>query len=76
MAVLIILIIALALGAYLYFDNKSRTRKNPPALGTQQLLQDNVAFYQNLSINDKLAFEARVSDFLERTSIRGVDVEI
>ena len=76
MAGLIILIFALALGAYLYYDNKRRTRKNPTPSGTHQLLQENVTFYQNLSTNDKLAFESRIIDFLEHTSIRGVDVEI
>ena len=76
MAGLIILIVALTLGAFLYYDNKKRTHKYQPPAATTQLLEENVSFYQNLSPADKLSFESRIKDFLEHTTIRGVDVEV
>ncbi len=76
MAGLIILIIAMAIGAFIYYDHKGRTLKYKAPDTTSQLLEDNVSFYQNLQLQDKLAFETRVKDFIEHTSIRGIDVEI
>jgi Mlc titration factor MtfA (ptsG expression regulator) len=46
----------------------------PPDTG--KLLEDNVAFYSQLSVADKKVFEERVRDFLANTAVSGVAVTV
>ena len=70
-----IVLIVIAAG-FLYRSRKKDTGKYIIAASTSQLLLDNVAFYRNLSEQNKLLFEARVKDFQANVVIRGVDVEV
>jgi len=64
------------LGIALYAGNRKRRQPKLPPFDLAQLLRDNVTFYQNLDAPSRHAFEDRVADFLEHTTIRGVDVEV
>lgn len=76
MAGISVLILALAIGAFFYYNNKGRRHVILAPAATGQLLEDNVAFYRKLLPAQKLVFEVRVKDFLEHTHVRGVDVEV
>jgi len=73
---LIIIIIAIIIGFVLYTNRLKKIRNYQLPPNTLQLLTDNVPFYNNLDSKYKLLFEARIKDFLARTTIRGVDVEV
>ncbi len=70
---LAIAIIIVAAGIYFY-RKRPTTQNNITPATTAQLLQQNVAFYQNLSPADKKLFEVRVEDFLAHVSITGIGV--
>ncbi len=73
---LIIIAVIVIIGIILYTNKVKRIRNYQLPANTQQLLTDNVPFYNNLDSANKALFEARIKDFLANTSIRGVDAEV
>jgi len=54
---------------------KEKAKANVPG-GLPQLLQEHVAYYQKLSQEDQQTFVAKAKDFLERTHIEGIGIEV
>jgi Mlc titration factor MtfA (ptsG expression regulator) len=73
---LIIIVVIIIIGIALYTNKVKKIRDYKLPANTQQLLTDNVPFYNTLDDNGKQQFETRIKDFLANTTIRGVDVEV
>ena len=73
---LIIFSVIILSGIMMYVKRQRRIRSYQLPGNTRQLLTDNVPFYNSLDSNNKAIFEARIKDFLARTTIKGVDVQV
>ncbi len=74
---LVISIVCIVVVGYFLYRSRKRDEGNyivPKNM--QQLLLDNVAFYNNLSEKEKPVFEERVKYFLKNVAIRGVDTTV
>ncbi len=69
---LIVFIIVIIVGLKFYFDKQKRIRNFQMPADTKQLLLEHVAFYRNLSDEQKLIFETRIKDFLQHVTITGI----
>ena len=73
----LVIIAIFAIAAYaMYAKRHKRITSYQLPANTKQILIDNVAFYKNLSDNDKVIFEKRIKDFLANTSIRGIGTTV
>ncbi len=71
------ILLAVGISIFVYFARRKKqiqTYVLPDS--TSQLLEENVAFYKELSDENKAIFRDRIKDFLANTTVRGVDVEI
>ena len=73
---LIILVLVVIIAYAVYADRKRRIHGYKLPVNTQQLLSENVPFYNNLDSKGQATFESRIKDFLANTSIRGVGVVV
>ena len=69
--IVIVLIIALV-----YSDRARRAKNKSIPIAIARLLAAHVEFYNKLDATAKQQFEARVRDFLDNVTVRGVDVTI
>lgn len=72
--IIVIGIIFLVVGNRIRTNNKIKSYMLPPA--TRDILEQYVAFYRLLDGDDKTQFEERVRDFLARTAITGIGLEV
>lgn len=81
MMIIQFIIFLLAVGLFVYLASSVRKKKKKPfeeslARNYKELLQEHVAFYKALSVDEKSAFEKRVQHFLATTTITGAGADV
>lgn len=75
MVFIILLVVAVLIGFYLYKNSKPKVITSFPA-EWERLLQEHVRFYRNLSAEKQPQFRKRILEFLSEVYIDGVQLEI
>jgi Mlc titration factor MtfA (ptsG expression regulator) len=55
---------------------KKNPLAQPPIEGERKILQQHVLFYQRLSVAEKMEFENRIQDFLQKVRITGIETTV
>jgi Mlc titration factor MtfA (ptsG expression regulator) len=65
-------------GLVIYLILRKKPAKAPTSLNPEEktILQEHVAFYQHLDAKQKLKFETKIGDFLNRIKVEGIGVDI
>ena len=66
----------LIFGLILYYRKQKRFHDFKMPTDTRELLLDNVAFYRAITDKQKLVFETRIKDFLQRVTITGIGTSV
>jgi len=70
----LLILIIIIICAIIFFARKRKAVRNfQIPVNTKQLLEDNVAFYETLSADNKIVFENRIQQFLQTVKITGVN---
>lgn len=77
MKIILLIFSILILGAFLYFSlRKRRPLVVPDSRVIKDILQRHVLLYQGFSDDEKLRFENRVQNFLQKTTITGIKTNV
>jgi len=78
MSQLFYICIPIALAIFIFYLNnrKSKILSHPSRINSKSILEKHVQFYQKLSKEEKVEFENRVSSFLDKVKITGIETKV